>query len=90
MRNNTAHTHLDDSVSAVRQMVADILLMPVERVDCHCELAQLPDWDSIVHLTLLMVIEERTGTELDIRKLKSTSSVAEVARMLDRPAATLH
>lgn len=90
MRHERTYLPPEDNVSAVRQMVADILLMPVERVDCHCELAQLPDWDSIVHLTLLMIIEERTGTALDIRQFRSTSSVAEVARMLDRPSRTVH
>ncbi|WP_136659849.1 acyl carrier protein [Nitratireductor sp. XY-223] len=81
---------MEKSVSVVRQVVADILLMPAERIDCHCALSQLPEWDSIVQLTLLMVIEERTGYRLDIEQVSSTNTVADVARMLGDGMNTVH
>ncbi|WP_419909422.1 acyl carrier protein [Hoeflea sp.] len=81
---------MEKSVSVVRQVVADILLMPAERVDCHCALSQLPDWDSIVQLTMLMVIEERTGFRLDADRLSSSSSVADIAKLLGDGYKTLH
>lgn len=81
---------MENSVSVVRQVIADILLMPAERIDCHCALCQLPDWDSIVQLTLLMVIEERTGCRIDVERVKSSSTVADVAKMLGEDTRTLH
>ena len=52
---------MNRNVTEIREIVAGILLLPVERVDCHCALSQLPQWDSLTYLTLLLIIEERTG-----------------------------
>ncbi|MCP4320194.1 MAG: acyl carrier protein [Hyphomicrobiales bacterium] len=81
---------MNESVTVIRQIVAEILLVPVERVDCHCALSQLPEWDSLTHLTLLLVIEEKTGQRLSADQLGRTSSVADVAQLLRENRPTLH
>ena len=81
---------MNQNISEVREIVAGILVVPVERVDCHCALWQLPEWDSMALMTLLMVLEERTGWRLSIDQLSRSTSVADVAEMLHRLRPTLH
>ncbi|MEX3006879.1 phosphopantetheine-binding protein [Hoeflea sp. TYP-13] len=81
---------MDKSVAAIRQIVAEILLVPIERVDCHCALSQLPAWDSLTHMTLLLVIEEKIGQRLAIEQVGSSSSVVDVAELLNETHPTLH
>ena len=81
---------MNKSVSVVREIVAEILLVPVERVDCHCALSQLPQWDSLTYLTLLLVIEEKTGQRLSAEQFGKTTSIADVAQLLRDSRPTLH
>ena len=81
---------MNQNVAEIREIVATILVVPVERVDCHCALSQLPAWDSMTLMTLLMVLEERTGWRLSLDLLGSHSSVADVAELLHRCRPTLH
>ncbi len=77
-------------VTEIREIVANILVVPVENVDCHCALSQLPEWDSMTLMTLLMVLEERTGWRLSPDLLGNGTSVADVAELLHRCRPTLH
>lgn len=81
---------MNQNVAEIREIVADILVVPVEHVDCHCALSKLPEWDSMTLVTLLMVLEEKTGWRLSIELLGSHSSVADVAELLQRYRPTLH
>ncbi|MEM6460598.1 MAG: acyl carrier protein [Pseudomonadota bacterium] len=79
-----------ESVSVIRKIVADILIVPVDRVDCHCTMSQLPKWDSLTFLTLLMMIEEQTGFRLSTDQLCQDNSLADIARILNDHQPTLH
>ena len=81
---------MNQNITEIREIVAGILVVPVERVDCHCALWQLPECDSMALMNLLMVLEERTGWRLSIDQLSKKTSVADVAEMLYRLRPTLH
>jgi acyl carrier protein len=81
---------MNRNVTEIREIVAGILLLPVERIDCHCALSQLPLWDSLTYLTLLLIIEERTGRRLSADQFGRSASVTDVAEVLRTLRPTLH
>ncbi len=82
---------MDSSIVEVRNMVAQILDVPPEQIDCSYELKNLPTWDSITQITLILKIEKHTGQSLTLQQICACTSVVDFARLLDMPSnATSH
>lgn len=47
---------------------------------------QVPQWDSLGYLRLLMAIEERFGVRIELEKMSELNSIARIVEYLDRHA----
>ncbi len=55
----------DSVLDQVRQMLADLLSRPIEAVGAEAAPSNLEGWDSLVHLNLVLAIEQRFGVFLE-------------------------
>jgi citrate synthase len=64
----------------VRQMVAEVLHVPSEKVHDELSFGDLPEWDSLGHMDLLMTLEERYGIPLDEELIARLISIDAICR----------
>ena len=60
--------------------------LPDNQIDSAAR-AELPQWDSLATLTLLTVVEEEFGLELDDQAVEQFDSFASVERLVERISA---
>ncbi len=77
----------DDNLVSVQHMVARILELPADQVNCDVPIYHLKGWDNILHLTLVFAIEDETGHVLTPEDLKSCTSLRDIADLLDQAGA---
>jgi acyl carrier protein len=69
-----------DLKEQVRAVIAEILEIPVESLDCDAEMDQIEQWDSIHNVSILAALEEKFDVmfpEDDLFDLISVSTFAE-------------
>ena len=69
-----------DLKEQVRTVIAEILEIPVELLDCDAEMDQIEQWDSIHNVSILAALEEKFNVmfpEDDLFDLISVSTFAE-------------
>ena len=69
-----------DIKEQVRAVIAEILEIPVESLDCDAEMDQIEQWDSIHNVSILAALEEKFDVmfpEDDLFDLISVSTFAE-------------
>ncbi|MEJ2596851.1 MAG: acyl carrier protein [Anaerolineales bacterium] len=66
-------THENDQLTGqVQTLLAEVFEVPAEQVTSALEFGDLPQWDSLGHMDLMMRLEERFGVEI------STDTIAEL------------
>jgi acyl carrier protein len=66
-------THENDQLPGqVQTLLAEVFEVPAEQVTSALEFGDLPQWDSLGHMDLMMRLEERFGVEI------STDTIAEL------------
>ena len=69
-----------DLKEQVRAVIAEILEIPVESLDCDAEMDQIEQWDSIHNVSILAALEDKFDVmfpEDDLFDLISVSTFAE-------------
>lgn len=69
-----------DLKEQVRAVIAEILEIPVESLDCDAEMDQIEQWDSIHNVSILAALEEKFDVmfpEDDLFDLISVSTFAD-------------
>jgi acyl carrier protein len=66
----------------VRQVLADILNVPIERIDKDSSPETLPDWDSLQHLNLVLALEQNSGLEFSPEEIEQMLSVNAIAILI--------
>lgn len=74
-------------LDTIRQIVSDVLELPIERVTPEMVSEKVENWDSVRHLSIMMSLEERFGIELEPEEVESMLSVAEIERVILRRTA---
>lgn len=69
-----------------RTIVATALAVPLDAVPAEADMATLPQWDSIGHMTIVLGVEEALGRRLPAEEIVSIGSVGDIARLLEQPA----
>lgn len=67
---------------AIRALLADVLGQPMPPLSRDTPFADLPGWDSVVHLSLLLEAERRSGTALTAAQMVSMRTVGDLADAL--------
>jgi citrate synthase len=64
----------------VRRLVAEVLHVPIEQVRDGLSFGDIPEWDSLGHMDLLMTLEERYGIPLDEELIARLISIEAICR----------
>jgi acyl carrier protein len=62
----------------VHALVAEVLRIDIGRVNGDLAFGELPEWDSLNHVKLMVALEERLGVEIEPEQIVELSSVAAI------------
>ena len=65
-----------------RKLLSALTGVPVSGIPANASISNFPDWDSVVHMELIVQIEERLSRELTGDEMSSLSTLEGVARLL--------
>ena len=66
----------------VRHLIAGALQVPVEEVTAELSFGDLPQWDSMGHMEMLMQLEERFGVEVSADTIAALTSIPAICAYL--------
>ena len=72
------------TVDAVCEVIADVFGVPRGELTEQTTRDQVPEWDSIGHLNLMLALEERFGTAFSVDEMAALDSVAAIATRVSR------
>ncbi len=64
----------------VRRLIAEVLHLGLERVPEALSFGDVPEWDSLGHMDLLMTLESRYGVSLDEDRIARLVSIDAICR----------
>jgi acyl carrier protein len=70
-------------VERVRLLLADILQVPVEDITEELAFGDLPQWDSMGHMDVMMSLEESFGVEVSTDTIGELVSVPAICAFLE-------
>jgi acyl carrier protein len=72
----------DDILARVCNLVAEILNVPPAQVNAGTTQAELPAWNSLGHLNIMLSLEQEFGVSLDPEQVESMTSIAAIVGVL--------
>ncbi|MCC7492889.1 MAG: hypothetical protein IT204_11095 [Fimbriimonadaceae bacterium] len=72
----------EELLLTVRRALADLLRQPLETVTAATSPANTPAWDSLLHLNLVLALEQRCGVFLTPDALPEAFTAADLATAL--------
>ena len=66
----------------LRQTMAETLAIEAGRITADSTQDQIPEWDSIAHLNLMLALEETFNVKLTVQNMQQLNSVPEIIRFL--------
>jgi acyl carrier protein len=76
----------NDPFERVREAVAVTFGIPAAEITRQTTQNDLPGWDSVGHLNLMLVLEESFGLSLEIADMEKLTSVEAIVRAVAKPA----
>lgn len=70
--------------SQVQTLLADVFEVPFEQVTPELAFGDLPQWDSLGHMDLMVRLEERFGVEISTETIAELVSVPAICDYLQR------
>ena len=70
----------------IQTVLAEALQVPAELVTPELAMGDLPQWDSMGHMEVMMLLEERYGVEVNADTIGALTSIPEICRYLDKHA----
>ena len=72
----------------VRQIISDVLNVPVERLVDDASPQSIENWDSVQHLNIVLALEEGLKVQLDPEDIEAMKNVASIVTLVqDKTAA---
>jgi acyl carrier protein len=72
----------DDVLRRVQRIIADILSMPVEQVTLETSSEIVESWDSVLHLNLVLALEQQFGLEFLPEEIERLVSVKHIVMLV--------
>lgn len=69
-------------VGEIQALLADAIQVPVEMVTADLTFGDLPQWDSLGHMEILMRLEEKYGVEVNAETIARLVSIPEILQFL--------
>ena len=67
----------------VRNILAEAIQVPIEMITPNLEFGDLPQWDSLGHMELMMQLEEEYGIEINADTIAELVSIAEICTFIE-------
>lgn len=68
-----------------KRLLADALRIDLSRIGDETAMRDLPQWDSLAHMELIVLVEEHLRTTLSMDEIMAMTSVSGLARVLATP-----
>jgi acyl carrier protein len=68
----------------VRELVAQALETPLDQVTPELEFGGIPAWDSMGHMSIMMLLEEKFGVEIDADMIATLTSVPAICTFVSK------
>jgi acyl carrier protein len=69
--------------SRVQGLLADAIQVPLDLVSTDLTFGDLPQWDSLGHMEVMLKLEEEFGVAIDAETIARLISVPEICRFLE-------
>lgn len=66
-----------------RSVIADVLNVQAENILKNARMDDLPEWDSLGHMRIVMRLEEIIGRSLETEEMLTIENVASIQHILD-------
>ena len=73
----------DPSILSVRNMLAEIFQLPLEEIKSDLAFGDLPQWDSMGHMDVMIGLEDRFGVEINAEMIGKLTSLPEICTYLE-------
>jgi acyl carrier protein len=73
-------------VDQIRQLLAETFLLPLDEIPPDLAFGDLPQWDSMGHMNVIMALEERFGVEVSAEMIGALTSVEAICKSLEGKA----
>ena len=68
----------------VRNIASDIFGIPVDQVTAESSPQTIENWDSMQHLNLVLVVEEKFGVQFEPEDIEAMKNVGAVAALVEK------
>jgi len=68
-------TNPQEVLPRIQALVAEALETPIDQIKPDLEFGSIPAWDSMGHMSIMMLLEEKFGVEIDADKIASLTSL---------------
>jgi acyl carrier protein len=65
-----------------KRLLADALRIDLSRISDETTMSDLPQWDSLAHMELIVLVEEKLGTTLSMDEILEMTTIAGLSRIL--------
>ena len=70
-------------------LIADILYIPLEKINDELTMSEVESWDSLQHMSLIASLEQTFAVEFTFDEIVLMQSVAEIKRVLKEKGADI-
>lgn len=70
-------------IQQVQKVLAEAIQVPVESISSDLAFGDLPEWDSLGHMEVMMLLEERFGIEINADTIAQLISIPEICAHLE-------
>ena len=71
-------------VDKIRGVLADVFNEDASEVKADLEFGDLPQWDSMGHMDVMMALEEKFGIEVNAETISDLTSIALIAEYISK------
>ena len=73
----------------VRQIAADIFLVPIDEITPSSTQSDIKTWNSVRHLNLILAVEEEFGLMFEQQDLQQVTTLGELSALIESKLARL-
>ena len=73
---------MEDKIGAAIRLVAEVLEMPADQLGPESSMENVPAWDSVEHMNILLSFQQRFRTEIDLATIATATSIRALAALV--------
>ncbi len=73
---------MEDKIGATIRLVAEVLEMPADQLGPESSMENVPAWDSVEHMNILLSFQQRFRTEVDLATIATATSIRALAALV--------